>query len=146
MKNLLTIAMLFISINILAQDYELYKCTQASVRNVESDKWKTSETSILIRLNVKENMVEFGNKSNTIIYLTGVISKETKMDDEGDEYIKIIFKAYDETGKRCNFISYDYTELPARNFLISYSDYEFHYSCVFISTKKETDEKNNQIL
>ena len=146
MKQLLTILILFISINISAQKYEIYHCSTASMREVgeKTTEWKRNKVSFFIRINTETNLIEFGDEVK--IYLRKLIVNTTDIDADGDKFVEKAYTAYDQNGRSCNFISIDYINLPARNFMLLYGDFEFHYSCVLINPKRNEDNKINNTL
>ena len=137
-----------LTLSVIAQDYELYKCRSSAVRTLNEagiwSEWNYNDVDFIIRMCTSEMKVEFNNKANTVFYYSSQISTKSGIDKDGDKYTTIRWKGYDEDGLRCNFVSIDFPTLKNRNFILEYQDAEFFFETIMLNMVIPTN--NNPIL
>ena len=138
MKNLIiTTLFILICFSIYSQNktYEVYRCSYISTRSYNGyswSAWNEENENLLIRNNLKDNVLEIENQGETKLYMIDIFDRKTGIDEDNDRYSKYTWNCFDHNGRRCHLVVIDYPDLPNRNYWLQYQDAEAFYSCVLI--------------
>lgn len=140
MKLFVTLLFVVLTTTVFSQTKtaEMYRCSYLgfSTLDEKTGKWseyEMKESNIIIKNNlVKHEITIGGGEKDIIVYLLRKVESESKVDKDGDKYTIILYDAYDQDAKECQWIKIDYPDYTNINFVLVYRNFKVYMECNII--------------
>jgi hypothetical protein len=130
MKKLILLLALLLSVLTASSqsiNFELFRCSSLNMKQQSAitNQWHdTTYTNLtyLISYDIDNLVYSFDNASGTKVYISTVMSKSTKKDSNGNEYVETMYFCRDQSNINCHFIISTYKDSPDVIFAVEYSN------------------------
>ncbi len=101
----------------------MYRTSAAVAYDVETGKQQMrDDISYIIKFNTDSYVISVDNEAQLKFYLRDQLIEKNQKDEEGDDYTKFTFNAYDNEDARCKVYMWVYTEMNLTFFIVEYSN------------------------
>lgn len=140
-KTIVTLLFIVITVMTFSQTKtaEIYRCSSLgfSTLDEKTGKWseyEMKESNIIIKNNLIKNEITIGGgEKDIIIYLLRKTASDSKVDKDGDKYTIMLFDAYDQDARDCEWVKIDYPDYTNINFVIVYNNFKVYMECNIIN-------------
>jgi hypothetical protein len=131
MKKLITIlALILFSVSVFSQELT-YKCIKTVIYFVEDSTKVSRDSNFTIVLDVENKTVIYNNTGQNSFYLSEEpFEKVYLTDEDGNNYIRLGYNAFDERRIVCNFYILDWETINSTIFSAEYSDAKLRCECI----------------
>lgn len=136
MKKITTLLLaLFVSLMSFSQPFERVYKLQVGTYNEYTKVWTWKKAQdVDLRFTMEGNLVKVNDEYGTRVWTYEDLGEDSGYDNDGDQFKKRSWRAYDEKNRKCHFVMLWYTSIKLVLYTISYSDFAFRY---YISTENE---------